>query len=234
MDGQYEQSMASPDPGWMPARPSQPAVRRRMPALRSGLMIALWLGTLSGSTALVWRYMSTPGRAAEAPAAWPSGTRISRTGGRFTLVMLAHPHCPCTRASIAELRTVMGGAGQGLDAHVLFLEPADRPRSWTRTDLWTNAAAIPGVAVSGDPGGVEAGRFGATTSGQTLLFDPNGSLLFAGGITGARGHEGDSSGRRRLLALLRGASPDRRDSPVFGCSLVDPAQADPSGEQGRR
>jgi hypothetical protein len=56
-------------------------------------------------------------------------------------------------------------------------------------------------------------------SGFTLLYDPAGRLRFAGGITSARGHEGDSFGQRRILAVLSGDPADRADAPVFGCSL---------------
>jgi hypothetical protein len=58
------------------------------------------------------------------------------------------------------------------------------------------------------------------TSGAVLLYSSDGKLLFQGGITPARGHQGDSFGRQRILALLDGDAPDRRDAPVFGCALA--------------
>jgi hypothetical protein len=70
-----------------------------------------------------------------------------------------------------------------------------------------------------DDDGVEAARFQALTSGATALYDPQGRLLFSGGITSARGHEGDSFGIRRISSLLRTGKADRADAPVFGCSL---------------
>jgi hypothetical protein len=73
-----------------------------------------------------------------------------------------------------------------------------------------------------DEGGVEAARFEALTSGQVVLYDGEGRLQFSGGITGARGHLGDNLGLRRVMSLLRGAEPDRTDSPVFGCPLHEP------------
>ena len=57
-----------------------------------------------------------------------------------------------------------------------------------------------------DDDGAEARRFGAETSGQTLLYDEHGALLFSGGITGARGHAGDNAGRASLVALLNRGS----------------------------
>ena len=67
--------------------------------------------------------------------------------------------------------------------------------------------------------GTEARRFGVSTSGQTLLYDNAGALLFAGGITGARAHQGDNDGRRSIVALLNRETPARTATNVFGCSL---------------
>jgi hypothetical protein len=85
--------------------------------------------------------------------------------------------------------------------------------------LWGTASALPNVTVLRDDDGVEAARFGAVTSGQTLLYDANGELIFSGGITGARGHAGDNAGRRALIALLEHKEPFHRLTSVFGCSL---------------
>ncbi len=136
--------------------------------------------------------------------------------------MLAHPHCPCTRASVGELARLMTRCEGLLTARVLFFEPPDAPEGWVRTDLWRSAAAIPGVDVLEDESGVEAGRFGATTSGQTVLYDVNGRLLFRGGITGARGHAGDNAGRSAIVSLLTGGTAGRMETSVFGCALQAP------------
>ena len=63
--------------------------------------------------------------------------------------------------------------------------------------------------------------FGAVTSGQALLNDYPGRLVFWGGLTAGRGHAGDSPGRRAVLACVADATPDSRDLPVFGCPLLD-------------
>jgi hypothetical protein len=71
-----------------------------------------------------------------------------------------------------------------------------------------------------DDDGVEAARFRATTSGTAALYDARGRLLFTGGLTSARGHEGDSAGLQRIASLLRTGQADRSDAPVYGCSLA--------------
>ena len=39
--------------------------------------------------------------------------------------------------------------------------------------------------------------------GHVLLYDKNGALVFSGGVTPARGHEGDSIGNSMILAIIR-------------------------------
>jgi hypothetical protein len=175
-----------------------------------------------GLTALA-RYANRPGIAAAAPPRWPTASRLERRPDRATLVMLLHPGCPCSRASVAELDRLMSRSGRLVTAHVLFLKPREVPDGWERTDLWQQAAAIPGVHVWRDDDGVEANGFGASTSGQVLVYDASGHLVFSGGITPARGHEGDNDGVDSVVALLTGrGAPTAAHTPVFGCSLRDP------------
>ncbi len=71
--------------------------------------------------------------------------------------------------------------------------------------------------------GQEAKLFGAKTSGDVLLFGANGKLIFAGGITASRGHEGDNPGADAMLKALgesrRNKVTTTTATPVFGCSL---------------
>jgi hypothetical protein len=172
--------------------------------------------------AIIWRYEATPGAAATAPLEWPAETPLARVPERATLVMLAHPHCPCTRASIGELALLMAHFHGRLTAHVLFLRPPGTPEEWEATNLWDSAAAIPGVVVASDPDGAQARRFGAMTSGQVVLYDASGRLAFSGGITRARGHAGGNPGRDAITAVLEKGLAAATETPVFGCSLVTP------------
>jgi hypothetical protein len=109
-------------------------------------------------------------------------------------------------------------------AYVLFLKPQNSGNDWDDTDLRQSAAEIPGVSVLTDVDGVEARRFGAETSGHTLLFDSTGLLLFSGGITESRGHAGSNAGESAIVSLVNKHSADRRSTLVFGCSLIGHAQ----------
>ena len=168
----------------------------------------------------VLAYEYTPGTAAQAPASWPADTAIPAPRERPTLVLLMHPQCSCSRATLAELARLMARVQGRLDAYVLVLDPfGGRDAAWVQSDLWTTASSIPGVRVLRDPAGGQARRFGAFTSGQVVLYDASGRLRFAGGITDARGHEGDNAGRAALEDLLLREAASRTRTAVFGCGL---------------
>jgi hypothetical protein len=73
--------------------------------------------------------------------------------------------------------------------------------------------------VLADPDGREAQRLGAVTSGHVLLYDRAGQLLFTGGITGARGHEGDNAGGESVIRLIAGRGGARHHTLIYGCSI---------------
>lgn len=178
-----------------------------------------WALVTATGLGFLWRYENTSGPAAIAPTDWPSESRITRASDRATLIMLSHPHCPCTRASIEELNRLMAQAQGRVVAYVLFLKPTGTSTDWEKTDLWQSAARIPGVSVVVDDNGIEARRFNAVTSGQTALYDVDGHLLFSGGITSARGHSGDNAGRSAIVSLLNTVDAERTETAVFGCPL---------------
>jgi hypothetical protein len=183
--------------------------------------ITLWLLAVGAGMSVLLSYENTPAVASKPSALWPADSQIQRAPDRATLVMLVHPHCPCTRASIGELALLMAQSQGRLTAYVLFLKPTGLPVNWEKTDLWQSAAGIPGVKPIIDNDGVEASRFHATTSGQTVLFDAEGHLLFSGGITIARGHAGDNAGRSAIVSLVNSRMAEQTETPVFGCPLFD-------------
>jgi hypothetical protein len=120
---------------------------------------------------------------------------------------------------VAELARVVARAPHGLRVYVLAVVPEGATDGWEKTPLLGQASEIPGARVITDRGGLEATRFGAQTSGQTSLYAADGHLIFRGGITGARGHEGDNAGEDAIVAAAAGDRPALGESPVFGCSL---------------
>jgi hypothetical protein len=185
--------------------------------------VGLWVSAVAFGITVLWQYSTTPGHPGAPPVDWPARAPIERGKGRATLVMFAHPQCQCSRATIGELAIIMAHARGQLDADVFFYLPAGEASTWARTDLWQSAITIPGVRAFEDRGAAVAQSFGAFTSGQTLLYDSGGRLLFKGGITAFRGHSGDNGGRSAVTALLQGETlrPNTLPvgTPVFGCSL---------------
>ena len=192
--------------------------------LLSGL-VAVWLAVAIAGLFAVWQYANTPGAPAQAPNDWPAQTMLARATDRPTLVLLAHPQCSCTRATLAELTEALARAKSLPKTYVVFLKPSSMPDGWEKSDLWKTAAALPDATVVADQDGHEADRFGAVTSGQTFLYDAGGALLFSGGITGSRAHAGDNAGRAAIVALLNRAPAAKASTNVFGCSLFAPAKS---------
>lgn len=207
-----------------PARVVDACVSPRPKRTRAILFLSgiSWLALVGVGLWLLWGYENTPGIVAESPRQWPADSRIQLAHDHATLVMLAHPHCPCTRASIGELASIMAHSQGRLSAYVLFIKAEGLSDTWEDTDLWQSASSIPGVQVILDSDGREARLFNAATSGQTVLYDSHGGLLFSGGITGSRGHFGDNAGRTSIVSLVNAEGPNRTETSVFGCPLFDP------------
>lgn len=195
-------------------------VRRLLPVV----IVAVWLPLVVGGLIALWNYSTAPGAAGNPSSIWPTASKIPHRPDSMTLVMVVHPHCPCSRASIGELAVLMAHVQERMQAWVVFVRPRGFNDDWAQSDLWRSAGAIPGVRTVLDDGR-EARQFGAATSGETLLYDGKGHLLFAGGVTAARGHLGDNAGLQAVL--------DRVDDPqthrvgttaVYGCPLFAPSK----------
>ena len=189
--------------------------------LRIAIAAGVWLAASVGGLALLGTYKGTAGDPGDAPARWPAETRLTLAAAEPTLVLLAHPRCVCTRATLSELSQLIADVAERIQVHVVFIRPEGVAEDWMETDLLERARSIPNATILEDEGGVEAERFGAETSGQIAIYSPAGDRLFQGGITGARGHLGQNAGRIAAVASVRSgeASPD---SKVFGCALGSP------------
>ena len=197
----------------------------KVPSAILTAMIGLaWAGGAVFAAHALFKYETHPGDVGHISSAWPSDSTIQPAPDRPTLVMLAHPQCPCTRASMEELAQLMARVQGKVRAYVLFYTPRGSRADWENTDTRRSAACIPGVTVLSDVDGVEAERFGAKTSGHTFLFDPKGRLLFNGGITASRGHSGDNAGERAIVSLINDHTSSRTDTFVFGCSFKNQPQ----------
>jgi len=185
-----------------------------------GAICLVWLLVVGAGFAFVLTYENTPGTTAHAPGLWPAESAIKRELKRPELIVFAHPQCPCTRATIEELNRLLARKKGKVNTQVWFYQPDELETDWSYSGLWKTAASIPGVAVMKDFGGREASRFGAQTSGIVYLYGTDGKLLFKGGITAGRGHEGENEGAEIITRLLSGTRFEMSTAPVYGCSLL--------------
>ena len=136
-------------------------------------------------------------------------------------MVLLHPECPCSAATVTELAAILSQSGGRLQADVVFADYDEIPTRPEASALWREASRLPGVSVRKDSDGSEIRRFAALTSGETRLYSPTGELLFQGGITAARGHVGDNPGQAAVIACVAGrqSASAPRSTPAFGCAL---------------
>jgi hypothetical protein len=189
---------------------------------RTAGLLAAWGFIVGVGILLLDAYAARPGTFGSSPERWPAGSILGLDSHRPTLLVFLHPRCPCSRASLAELASVMARCGDRVSAHALVFRPAQLPERWDCSGIEQDLRSLPDVATRPDLEGLEARRFGVATSGHVLLYDTRGRLLFSGGITPARGHQGENYGRSGVLARILGTDRERPVHPVFGCPLGTP------------
>jgi hypothetical protein len=186
------------------------------------LLLLVWCCCVAIGLGAMTAYETTPAPTLSPERRWPDASGLVRDPERPTLVMFVHPRCPCSRASLSELAILASQCPGRVSLRTIFVQPVGGGEGWEETALWAAAKQIPGVTASTDRGGIQADRFRARTSGETFLYAADGRLLFHGGITSARGHEGANAGRAALIALIHRGVAEQDQSPVFGCSLSNP------------
>lgn len=204
----------------------------RRPDRTLWVLAGLWLMLASAALFAMADYGAEQGKSGDAPTQWPDGLQgmIQPDPARPTLVLLAHPLCPCTRASLWELESITNRLFGMVNLHVLFYQPdesasmqASMQEVWRASDLKNIAARLPGTQMHADVDGRIAKHFGAYTSGHVLLYSTDGQLQFTGGITPSRGHKGTNPGRAAVYSAIlgdKGIDPLAPQlNPVFGCSL---------------
>jgi hypothetical protein len=199
--------------------------KKRTAACLAAIFAGLWIVAAALGQRVMLNYDYTAAAPGTPPAKWPTASKVLRAPGLPAIVVVAHPHCPCSRATVEELARLMARLQNKATATVIFVRPPGFAQDWEMTDLWRSAARIPGVAVLSDVSGTEAQLFGAQASGQTMLYDAAGNLQFSGGITASRGHAGDSAGRKAILSIVSTGQFSTRHTSVYGCSLHDPERA---------
>jgi hypothetical protein len=192
------------------------AIRARWVVISMGL----WGLACAGAMGVLLTYANTAGEMGGLREGWVVPASFERPADRAMLVVFAHPKCPCTRATMSAIERLQREVPGGFATRVVFYEPDGADATWRGTDLWARAQRLVDADAIPDPGGAIATGAGARVSGCVALFDRDGALLFWGGITPARGHEGESVGLGSLRSVLRGERGTASEAPVYGCELM--------------
>ena len=179
----------------------------------------LWGMTLLGGLLLSADYQWRPAVSGETPERWPATPSIASPAGKPILLMFLHPHCPCSRSSLAQLKALLADEPGKAVVQILFFDSPEFKLRIEESDNWKLAHNVPGVTVALDKDGKASRMFGACASGTVVLYDGAGQLQFTGGITAGRGHVGTNPAVEAVTACLNGATVTRRDYPVFGCPI---------------
>lgn len=184
--------------------------------------IIIWIALIVGGFYFLHSYNARPGEAATAPAVWPQNEVIARAEGEQTLLIFLHPMCPCSRATIAELEDILAAHGKNMHPIFVMMTSDKEDKEWRHSSLTRSAEAIPGGSVIQSKSEYLEKLFSVYTSGQILLYDAAGKLVFSGGITTSRGEQGENPGSVQLVKILSHLPAQSFvQSPVYGCPLSE-------------
>ena len=188
-------------------------------------VIILVVGCVSGilfgigsSLNFSWR----AGASGNPPTDWPAGIKSITLDDKPLVLVFLHPKCPCSRATIDELSTAISHGASHARFVAIFEQPPGMDDRWVETDTWTKAESIPVLVRVRDFDGRLSSLFDVRTSGETVVYSPQGKLLFHGGLTLGRDHRGENAGRSFIESLATRSvtmSSSTCSSPVFGCPL---------------
>jgi hypothetical protein len=196
-------------------------IKSRLRTSSLAVAVVIWLVLLAAGFLILVHEAYSAVPVTRAMGEFPANGPLSLDLREPTLIVFARPQCPCTRATFVELDELRAQTSNGVSVTVVFTLPPQVPAGWEEGDLLTYARKMAGVHIILDRGGSIAREFGVVGSGHVLVYTPTGQLVFSGGITPSRGHEGDSAGRTAIVLLARGQSTSTTiRQPVFGCTLL--------------
>lgn len=182
-------------------------------------IVSIWVASIACAFTALLAYHNMPGERSDHAVVWPANQTIKLDTQRANLLVFIHPQCPCSTATLNELTRIQSACGSRLNTQVVFYSPPDMQRE--DTSKVRQALAIPNVHITNDFTGELAQRFGALTSGHALLYSSEGRRVFSGGITPARGHEGENLGRNSIVQYVLNGKTSCESTNVFGCPIID-------------
>ncbi len=183
------------------------------------LFVAVWAALIGIGFVWLTDYSSRPGKPANVSAKLPTGIFAESSKNLPKLVLFIHPKCPCSRATLGELARIAANEQDKIEIKIFFYKPEKESPEWIQTDLWETARNTAGVEIA-SMNEEEIEKFGVITSGQVMLYDSKNEIVFSGGITLGRGHEGKSEGRIAIENYVETGKIYVSETPVFGCLLT--------------
>lgn len=193
-------------------------------------LTVVWLAAVGWGFVHILHYEGTPGRQG-GEVFDPAALRARVEPRKFMLVVALHPECPCSRATVEAIDRLVAERPDRMAVHGIFLDTAAGGGRPEASGLWARLGRVPGATVHKDVPGGWCGGDGFRTSGEAILYGPDGDVRFHGGLTIARGHQGPSRGYAAVLAAIDGSTRagEITRTPVFGCSLSDPDAEEAAG-----
>lgn len=187
---------------------------------KSLMIVSVWC-SLSGIG--FWSLISfagQSGRAADFKVEWPKTSTLQHQDKLPVIVLFLHPLCGCSQSTMSEFERLMPTLFGKAQIHVVFLKPEGISEKSIKGSLWNRAKLLKGVEVHFDEFGTESQIFGAFTSGQLFLYNPDQKLVFEGGLTPSRGHEGDARAQDFLKSYFQQKTNTQVfHTAVYGCDL---------------
>src|SRR5690242_3434670 len=116
------------------------------------LLASCWTLGIGVSIALLGRYEFTSGENPEELTHWPARLPIVFDPQKLNLIVAAHPHCPCSRISLSELKLALNKAVPTA-IHLVYYRPSSSSAEWSQSDLVTASADLTGARVHFDGDG---------------------------------------------------------------------------------
>ena len=188
-----------------------------MPSLKVISITVIWLTLFATAYYVLLQYdfKSSDSKLSKIPRA--TQLPISKQGP--TLIAFLHAKCPCSRASINEIDRLLTSHGKDLKTIFVFSKEKDLELAWIQESELYKKAQKMSVEIIIDPNNSEAKVFKAQTSGKVFLVSPKQEILFQGGVTASRGHEGNNSGITAIQKILAGKNSQIDFQPSFGCLI---------------
>ena len=137
-----------------------------------------------------------------------------------TLILFYHPHCVCTRATVHNLQSVTAATNKHLNSIAIAYQPVISDPRWIHSSTSRDLKKA-GFRVFADLDGKCCRELGVYTSGHVLVYDEQGKLVFNGGVTQSRGHEGSCNACDDLVKSIENADENIFVWPVFGCAILE-------------